>query len=66
MPEYRTIYEQNADGWWAYGPDLPGCTAFGETREEVERNVRTAFDAHVDLLRATGREIPDPSTRTTV
>jgi len=40
MNEYLAIYEQGKDGWWAHVPDLPGCTAFGSTREEVERNAR--------------------------
>ena len=40
-------------------PDLPGCTTFGETRAEVERNAREAIAAHVALLRETGRPVPD-------
>lgn len=66
MTEYQAIYERNRDGWWAHVPDLPGCTSFGSTREEVERNAREAIDAHVALLRDTGRPVPEPSTRTAV
>lgn len=62
MTEYLAIYEQNNDGWWAYVPDLPGCTATGDDRAEVERNARDAVAAHVELLRSTGRAVPDPST----
>lgn len=62
MTEYLAIYERNADGWWAYVPDLPGCTATGDDRDDVERNARTAVAAHVDLLRSTGRVAPEPST----
>jgi len=36
MSEYLAIYERNGDGWWAYLPDLPGCTATGHDRDEVE------------------------------
>jgi predicted RNase H-like HicB family nuclease len=61
MNEYRTIYEQGRDGWWAHVPDLPGCTAFGETRDEVERGAREAIEAHVALLRETGRPVPEPT-----
>lgn len=64
MNEYFTRYEQNRDGWWAYVPDLPGCTSFGETREEAERNAREAVAAHVALLRDTGRPVPEPTTHT--
>lgn len=61
MTEYRTHYEQSRDGWWAQVPDLPGCTSFGRTREEAERNAREAIAAHVALLRDTGRPVPEPS-----
>ena len=63
MTEYLAIYEQNRDGWWAYLPDLPGCTAHGDDREEVERNAREAVAAHVALLRDSGRPVPEPTTR---
>ena len=62
MTEYLAIYERNSDGWWAYLPDLPGCTATGENREDVERNARAAVAAHVDLLRSTGRAVPEATT----
>jgi predicted RNase H-like HicB family nuclease len=63
MTDYVVIYERNADGWWAYLPDLPGCTAAGEDRVEVERNVREVVVAHLELLRSTGRPIPEPAAR---
>jgi len=62
MTEYLAIFERNDDGWWAYVPDLPGCTAAGDDRDELEANTRTAVAAHVDLLRATERPVPTPST----
>lgn len=62
MTEYLAIYERNSDGWSAYVPDLPGCTAAGEDREEIEQNARAAVAAHVELLRSTGRPVPEPST----
>lgn len=61
MTEYLAIYERNKDGWWAYVPDLPGCTAAGDDRDEVERNAREAVAAHLDLLRSTGRTVPEPT-----
>jgi predicted RNase H-like HicB family nuclease len=63
MTEYLAIYECSDDGWWAYLPDLPGCTATSENRDEVERNTREAVAAHVDLLRSTDRPVPHPTTR---
>ena len=62
MTEYLATYERNDDGWWAYMPDLPGCTAAGDDRDEVERNAFTAVAAHLDLLRSTGRVVPVSTT----
>jgi len=62
MTEYLAIYERNSDGWWAYVPDLPGCTAAADDRDELEHNARAAVAAHVELLRSTGRPVPEPST----
>lgn len=43
-------------------PDLPGCTAAGDDRDEIERNARAAVAEHVELLRSTGRPVPEPMT----
>ncbi len=61
MTDYHVIYERNADGWWAYLPDLLGCTAAGDTREDVERNAREAVAAHINLLRSAGKPVPEPT-----
>ena len=66
MTEYSAIYEQTQEGWWVYFSDLPGCTTFGRTREEAERNAREAVAAHVALLRDTGRPVPEPTTHSAV
>lgn len=63
MTDYLVIYERNADGWWAYVPDVPGCTAAGDSREDAERNIRDALVAHVELLRANGSDLPAPVAR---
>ena len=42
-------------------PDLPGCFAVGATRDEVERLVREAIEAHIEGLRESGIPIPDPA-----
>jgi predicted RNase H-like HicB family nuclease len=38
--EYLVVVEHDATSFGAYVPDLPGCVAMGETREEVVRLIR--------------------------
>ena len=42
-------------------PDLPGCIAVGETREETERLIREAIEGHLQALREFGIPIPEPT-----
>lgn len=62
MTQYLVIYEQGSDSWGAYSPDLPGCTAVGSSRSEVEQLMREAVEAHVDVLRSEGLAVPEPSS----
>jgi predicted RNase H-like HicB family nuclease len=43
-------------------PDLPGCVAVAETRDEVVRLIEEAIEFHVDGLRQDGQPIPEPSS----
>jgi predicted RNase H-like HicB family nuclease len=43
-------------------PDLPGCIAVGETRDEVVRLVREAISLHIEVLRRDGLPVPRPSS----
>lgn len=62
MTEYAVIYEKGKSGWGAWVPDLPGCVAAGESREEVEQLIREAIQAHVESLRRHGDPVPEPSS----
>lgn len=55
--------EQEEDGRWiAEVPDLPGVMAYGQTREEVTRNVEAlALRVPADRLEH-GEEIPEIGT----
>ncbi len=60
MTEYAVVYERGTDrGWGAHCPDLPGCYALGDSRTEVERNMREAIAAHLTELRRRGQPITD-------
>ena len=61
---YIVVYEQTDTGWSAYLPDLPGCVAAGETREETEGLIREAIPFHLEGLRESKEAIPEPGTWT--
>jgi predicted RNase H-like HicB family nuclease len=61
--QYTVIIEKEPDkDWGAYVPDLPGCVAVGQTRDEVERSIREAIEFHLEGMREDGDPIPQPST----
>ncbi|WP_370568001.1 type II toxin-antitoxin system HicB family antitoxin [Fortiea sp. LEGE XX443] len=62
MMQYLIVIEKTETGYSAYSPDLLGCVSTGETREEVEQNMREAVEFHLDGLKLEGLEIPQPTT----
>ena len=60
MTRYMVVVERGETSWGAHVPDLPGCVAVGETREEVLRLVREAIEFHIDGLRQDGLPVPTP------
>jgi predicted RNase H-like HicB family nuclease len=62
VKEYLVIYERAESTWTAYAPDVPGCMATGDTREEVERNFKEALAFHLEGLREHGLPMPEPSS----
>ena len=59
---YMVVVERGETSWGAHVPDLPGCVAVGETREEVLRLIREAIEFHIDGLRQDGLPVPTPSS----
>ncbi|MBA2511412.1 MAG: type II toxin-antitoxin system HicB family antitoxin [Rubrobacter sp.] len=59
---YVVIVEQGENGFGAYVPDLPGCVAVGDTREEALRLIGEAVELHLEGLREEGLPIPKPSS----
>jgi predicted RNase H-like HicB family nuclease len=62
LSSYLVVLEHGPESWGAYVPDLPGCVAVGETREEAERLIREAIDFHLEGLRRDGDPIPEPTS----
>ncbi len=59
---YMVVIERGETNWGAHVPDLPGCVAVGETREEVRRLIREAIEFHIDGLKEDGLPVPTPSS----
>jgi len=58
--EYVVIVEEGDTSIGAYVPDLPGCIAVGESREEVLGLIREAIELHLESLRDNGEPVPRP------
>ncbi len=59
--KYVVVFERAPNNWAAYVPDLPGCVAAAETREETKQLIREAIHYHLELMRENGEPIPEPS-----
>ena len=57
---YMIIIEKGAESYGAYVPDLPGCVAVGETKDEVMQLIREAIEFHLEGLQEEGLMIPHP------
>jgi len=60
--DYVVIIERGESSFGAYVPDLPGCVAVGESREEAMQLIREAIEFHLDGLRQDGLPVPAPSS----
>jgi predicted RNase H-like HicB family nuclease len=58
--QYLVVIEQGPTSFGAYVPDLPGCVAVGETRDEVAALIRDTIEFHLEGLKAEGKPIPEP------
>ena len=60
--QYLVVIEQGETGFGAYVPDLPGCIAAADSREEVLELIQEAIDFHIEGLREQGAPIPAPAS----
>jgi predicted RNase H-like HicB family nuclease len=58
---YPVIIEQTGTGFSAYSPDLCGCAAVGDTKEETRRNFQDALSAHFEVMREIREPVPEPN-----
>jgi len=58
---YAVVIEKTDDNYSAYVPDLPRCVATGATVADVEADIRSAIQFHIEGLKADGLAVP-PAT----
>jgi predicted RNase H-like HicB family nuclease len=65
MTEYPILvyYTEEDGGYFAVVPDLPGCSAHGETPEEAVREAQVAQRLWLEVAREIGKPIPAPTRR---
>ena len=59
---FLIVIEEAGQNFSSYSPDLPGCVAAGETREETEQLMYEAIQMHLDGLREDGLPVPASTT----
>ncbi|NVM57751.1 MAG: type II toxin-antitoxin system HicB family antitoxin [Desulfobacterales bacterium] len=60
--QYVVVIEKAESNYGACVPDLSGCVAVAETRQEVVRLIREAIELHLESLWEEGATIPEPTT----
>jgi predicted RNase H-like HicB family nuclease len=63
--QYMVVLEKGATSYGAFVPDLPGCIAVGETRDEALTLIREAVQFHLEDMQAEGFRIPMPASSST-
>ena len=59
---YAILIEPTATGFSGHVPDLPGCVAAGETREEMVQLLREAIEFHLEGMQLHGETAPEPTS----
>ncbi|NKB24042.1 MAG: type II toxin-antitoxin system HicB family antitoxin [Kiritimatiellae bacterium] len=58
--KYAIVIEKGDTSYGAYVPDLPGCVAAAETRDEVVKLIGEAIQFHLEGFKEDGSPLPPP------
>jgi predicted RNase H-like HicB family nuclease len=63
LPKYpeQVFWSDEDEGFIAIAPDLPGCSAFGDTEAEALRELDDATESWIDAATKAGNSVPAPS-----
>ena len=59
---YAVVIEKGRESFGAFVPDLPGCIAVAETKDEIIQLIQEAIEFHIEGLLLDGEPIPEPSS----
>jgi len=57
------FFSQGDGGFIAVVPELPGCSAFGETEEKALKEIKIAIGLWIETAKKEGLSIPDPKSK---
>ena len=60
--KYAAIIEKGPSSYGAQVPDLPGCVAVAESREEVCNLIQEAIEIYVEELKEGGLPVSQPQS----
>lgn len=65
MQKYEIIlyWSDDDNTFVAEVPELPGCTAHGDTQESALKNINDAIQLWIDTARELGKPVPAPRGR---
>jgi predicted RNase H-like HicB family nuclease len=55
------FWSEEDEGYVAVAPDLPGCSAAGDTEVEALAELKPAIESWLEAAKAAGNPIPQPS-----
>ncbi|WP_158809222.1 type II toxin-antitoxin system HicB family antitoxin [Beijerinckia sp. L45] len=61
MDRYMALIDGEAGGYGVVFPDLPGCTAMGDTIDDAIGNAATVLRIWVAMVEERGMPVPGPS-----
>ncbi|QVL48704.1 MAG: type II toxin-antitoxin system HicB family antitoxin [Thiocapsa sp.] len=59
----EVFWSDEDQGFIAIAPDLPGCSAFGDTAAEAVRELEDAQSAWIEACQSSGDSIPAPTAK---
>ncbi len=57
---YMVVVEEGPSSFGAYVPNLPGCIAVGESKQEVLQLIQEAIEFHLKGIKDEGASVPQP------